>query len=275
MGTKNAVDTWTRRPRFLLLAVCFQVLMTFQTSSSDAQHVLVRLCRQAEHKVELDVVPAAGKGRGAGGENLLFGDVFIDDVPQPLGTGLRCKGQAAFADLLQLLHQLIGEVVGPQRGQRHIDFPRRTEIQQSAGQRLELPVVRGGQRRQRNLVVARVQQHLLGLLQQYLSAAGADRPVTEARLTEPAAPDAAAHDFQIGPVVDNLRRGYNGFSRIDRGVEILHNALSDPLGGAGGRDQSGPACRRADTRGGTATAHRCRRVWLPPAKRPACPSPLS
>ena len=41
----------------------------------------------------------------------------------------------------------------------------------------------------------------------------ADRPVAEARLTEPAAADAAAENFEVRPVVDDLGRRHDGLRR--------------------------------------------------------------
>ena len=120
----------------------------------NGQHVLVGLGGQAQHKVELDVVPPAGEGRGAGGENLLLGDVFIDGVPQALAAGLGGEGQAALADPLDLEHQLPGEIIGPQRRQRQVDALGLAVVQKAVGQGLQMPVVRGREAGEGDLVVA-------------------------------------------------------------------------------------------------------------------------
>ena len=78
----------------------------------DAQYVLVGLRWQAQHEIELDVVPAAGEGLTAGVEDFLLRQILIDHVPQALGTRLGSKGQTAFSHRLQLFHQLPGEIVG-------------------------------------------------------------------------------------------------------------------------------------------------------------------
>ena len=70
----------------------------------DAQHILVGFRGQTQHKVELYVVPASGKGLGAGIQNFVFGQILVDHVPKPLGARLRSKGQTAFPDGLQLFH---------------------------------------------------------------------------------------------------------------------------------------------------------------------------
>ena len=50
------------------------------------------------------------------------GYVFIDGVPQPLGTGFRGEGQTAFTHLVQLFQKFGGEVVHPQGGKGQIDL---------------------------------------------------------------------------------------------------------------------------------------------------------
>ena len=62
----------------------------------DAEHVLVRFCGQTQHEIELDIVPAAGEGIGAGRQNFILGQILVDDVTQALGSRLRGEGQAAF-----------------------------------------------------------------------------------------------------------------------------------------------------------------------------------
>ena len=106
-GTKNAVETCDPQAPLFVGRVGLPGLDDLVDQLRDAQHIRIRLRREAQHEVELDIVPAAGKGGGAGREDLLFGDVFIDDVPQALRPGFRGEGQAALADLLQLLHQRI------------------------------------------------------------------------------------------------------------------------------------------------------------------------
>ena len=72
----------------------------------DADDVLVRLGRQAQHEIELHAVPAAGECRGAGFQNLMLGDIFVDRVTQALRASLGRKGQSALAHLLHAQHQL-------------------------------------------------------------------------------------------------------------------------------------------------------------------------
>ena len=101
-------------PRFRVQAPAVQHLIRHLR---DAEDVLVRLGREAEHVIELDAVPAARKGDGAGVQQVLLGNVLVDAVAQALAPALYGEGQAALAYLLQALHDLHGEVVCPQRGQ--------------------------------------------------------------------------------------------------------------------------------------------------------------
>ena len=71
----------------------------------NTQHILVCLRGQAQHEVELYSAISPGKGRAAGGQQLLLGNIFIDDIPQTLGTRLRSKCQTGLAALGQPLHE--------------------------------------------------------------------------------------------------------------------------------------------------------------------------
>ena len=107
----------------------------------DAEHILVRLRGQAEHEVELHIVPAALKGNGAGIEDLLLRDILIDGVAQALRTGLRRERQAALAHLLQPQHEIAGKIVRAQRRQREIDLARRAVIEHGICQLWQAAVV--------------------------------------------------------------------------------------------------------------------------------------
>ena len=211
----------------------------------DAQHVLVGLRGQAQHEIELHIVPAAGEGRGAGGQNLFLGDVFIDGVPEPLGSGLRREGQAAFPHPLDLQHQVPGEVIRPEGRQRQVDLPRLAVVQQLVRQGLQLLVVRGGEAGQVDLMVAGIFQGIHRLLVQGFRIPGPHRPVAEARLAEAAAADAAPEHLQVGPVVDNLRGGHDGVHGIIGLVQVFDDPLGDPRRGSMKGHDGGEAAVRA------------------------------
>ena len=58
----------------------------------DADDVFIRLGGKAQHVVELDRVPAAGKGDGAGVEEIVLRDVLVDRVAQALAPALDGEG---------------------------------------------------------------------------------------------------------------------------------------------------------------------------------------
>ena len=171
----------------------------------NAQHVLIGLRRQTQHKIELHAAPPPGEGLGAGGEDLFFCQVLVDHVPQPLGPRFRGKGQAALSDGLELFHQLPGEVVCPERGHRQAHVAGGTVRDQLVRQLLQPPIVRGREAGQRQLVEACGLHELCCLAVKDLWALFTHRAAAKARLAEPAATDTATEHLQVGPVVDDFR----------------------------------------------------------------------
>ena len=195
----------------------------------NAQHILVRLRRQAQHEIELHAVPAPGKGLGAGGENLFLCQILIDNIPQPLGSRLRGEGQAGFADGLELFHQLPGEVVRPQGRHGQADMVCLTVGQHFVRQFFQPTVIRCRQAGKGNFVEAGGLHQLYSLIIQHLRAFLPHGTAGKACLTEPAAPDTAPEHLQIGPVVDDLRRGNDHLRGEIGGVQIFHDTLGDHL----------------------------------------------
>ena len=56
-----------------------------------AQNIFIGFGGQPQHEIELHMVPAPRKRSGAGIQNLLLREIFIDYVPQTLRTRLRRK----------------------------------------------------------------------------------------------------------------------------------------------------------------------------------------
>ena len=94
----------------------------------NAEHVLVRLGRKAEHEVELDRAVSARKRAAAGFEQIFLRQILVDGVAQSLRARLGCKREAGLSALLQALHQCHGEVVRAQRRQRKRHVPLGTEV---------------------------------------------------------------------------------------------------------------------------------------------------
>ena len=81
----------------------------------DSLLVLFRLRGQAQHEIQLDLAPAALEGLSGPLQDHLLRQALVDHVPQTLGTGLRREGQAAFAHVLHLSHDIQGKRVDAQR----------------------------------------------------------------------------------------------------------------------------------------------------------------
>ncbi len=72
----------------------------------DLLHILLRLGGKPQHKIELDLIPAACKCLSCAVQNNFLGQSFVDYIPHPLGTCLRCECQAALAYILHLAHDV-------------------------------------------------------------------------------------------------------------------------------------------------------------------------
>ena len=192
----------------------------------NAQNILVSFRGQTQHKVELHIVPAAGKGIGAGAQDLILCQILVDHIPQALSTGFRRKGQTAFAHGLQLFHQLPGEIIRPQGGYRQIHPVLLAVRNHLIGQFLQPPIIRGGQAGKRDLIVSGRFQRLHRLAVQNLRALLANRAVSKTGLAETAATDAATEHLQIRPVMDDLCRRNDHI----RGPVCAVQILNDPLG---------------------------------------------
>ena len=194
------------------------------------QHVLVRFRGQTQHKIQLHGVIAACKRRAAGCQQLLLGHVFIDNIPQALGAGLRRKGQAGLAPLGQPLHKAHGKIIRPQAGERQIHMALPAKLLQIVAQLRELRIIAGAEGRQRHLLVAGVVAGLHAVTHAQLLAAVADGAVHIAGLTESAAPNAAPKQLQRHPILHDLRGGNDGLGGVIGLVHILHDALAHDFG---------------------------------------------
>src|SRR5512136_2889340 len=56
--------------------------------SDNSLDILVRFRGKANHEIETQGLHAAFKNKLRRGENVFLGDLFVDDISQPLGSGL-------------------------------------------------------------------------------------------------------------------------------------------------------------------------------------------
>ncbi len=68
-------------------------------------NILSGLCGQTVHEVKLDSAPSQLKGTFYGIEDILFRNVFIDNITKSLGSGLRCNGKTCLFYRFNDLHQ--------------------------------------------------------------------------------------------------------------------------------------------------------------------------
>ena len=94
----------------------------------NAEHVLVRFRRKAQHEVEFDRAVSARECAAAGFEQIFLREIFVDGVAQSLRARLGRKRKARFSALLQPLHQRHGKIVGAQRRQRQRQVALRAEV---------------------------------------------------------------------------------------------------------------------------------------------------
>ena len=192
---------------------------------SNTVQILRSLSRQADHEIQLDIVPAALECDLARVQHILLADIFVDHITQALGARFAGKGQPTLARFLHALHQFRAEAVRAQRRQRQADMPRLAVVEQALGQSGQITVVARGQRGERDLLIARVFEHGLRLPQQHLLRLGTQWAVGVPRLTEPAAAWTAAEQLDHCAVKHNIGRGHNKGFRIIHGVQILDNAF--------------------------------------------------
>ena len=73
----------------------------------------------SDHEVEFNVHPAAGVNLAGRVQQLLIGDVFVDDPTHSFSGRLRGEGETTGAPILELFHQRHRDGVNAQGGQRY------------------------------------------------------------------------------------------------------------------------------------------------------------
>ena len=185
---------------------------------------------QAQHEIELDRGIAALKGQPAALHDVLFGNIFIDDVAHPLSSGLRREGESAFSHCFNAFQQFFRKVIDAEGGQRYIDVARLGIVEQLAEQRFDLGIVARTQRGERDLFIAGGLAEAFGFRTDGVRFFLTKRAVKKARLTETASADTAAQNLYDGTVVNGTDKRHDEVFRIEYFVEILYNALFDFLG---------------------------------------------
>ena len=136
-----------------------------------------------------------------------------------------------FSDGRHQGRQLGQLVVDAERGERDADAALLEAGVQARHQLVNVGVVAAGQRRQRDLVVARRGVDGFGLLDQLVDRPEAQLVLEADRVAEAAAVRAAAHDLEVDAVVDDFRERHDGLQREIRRAEVRDDRLLDDVAG--------------------------------------------
>ena len=108
---------------FSVSLIFWDLVVTFRdffTKMSDTFHIILGFGRKSEHKIQFHFIPAALKSFSGTFQNHFPGQTFVDHITQSLGTGFRCKCQAALFDILYFLHNIQGERINSKRWKGNI-----------------------------------------------------------------------------------------------------------------------------------------------------------
>ena len=178
-----------------------------------------RLGRQADHRVDLDQVPAPGERDVGRGDHVGVREGLVDDAAQPVGARLGREREAGLAHLRDGVGEAHREGLGAQRRQRDRDAPVGELRRQALHERLDLRVVGRREREQADLAPARLRDELLRHVRDVARVELPHRPVPVARLAEPAALRAAAHDLEAQAVLHDLDGGHHGLLGVVVGLQ--------------------------------------------------------
>ena len=106
-----------------LLGNLIVLLRDLLRQMGDILPVLLRLCRLAEHEIELHLVPSASESLPCTMKNILLRQALVDDIPKPLRSCFRSESQRALADILHLAHHIKRECIDSQGRERDVDLP--------------------------------------------------------------------------------------------------------------------------------------------------------
>jgi hypothetical protein len=170
----------------------------------DAADVFVLLGGQADHEVELHAVPALAEDALGRLEQLLLGDVLVDDVAHPLRPCLGREREARGADLAHLVEEIFFEAVGAERRDAERDALGRELRHDLLDERRDTRRIGRRERGQRDLVLAGFFDGLDHGADDLLGIALADGAIDVARLAKAAAFGAATGDLDRHTIEDGL-----------------------------------------------------------------------
>ncbi len=190
-------------------------------------NILHRFGWQAHHKIELDRCVACCKCDAAGFLNLIPGNIFVDNVPQPLRSRLCRKGKPAFAHLCGLFDKAFREIVHPQRRQRKADMLLRCPFVQLIQKLFKLAVVRCRKAGKAQLIVARICTKIPCGSIQKISIPLTHRAVKKPCLAKAAPAHTATQHLNAGAILDRTNHRHNKISWRRKLVHITNDCFGD------------------------------------------------
>ncbi len=192
--------------------------------------VRLRFGRQADHRVDLDEVPAAGEGDVGRRDHVGIGEGLVDHAPQAVGARFRREREAGLADLRDGVGEPDGEGLRAQRREGDRDTAVRELRGEAFHQRLDLRVVGGREGEEPDLAPPRLRDELRRHLGDVAGIELAHRAIPVAGLAEAASLRAAAHDLQAEAVLDDLDGRHHGLLGVVLGLQDGHPGPLCPLG---------------------------------------------
>ena len=193
----------------------------------DGLEVLVGLGGQADHEIEFDLTPAVFQQLLHMQQHLFLGDALVDDVTQALAARFGGQGTARAAQVGHALHDLVVDGAHAQRRQRKADLFLGAAAQHAVAQGLERGEVARAQRKEGDLVKARLFQAVVQQAGDGVQRPFAHRAVDHARVAETAAARTAAGDLQRQAVVHRAD-GHHLAGGVGHLVEVGHDAARGP-----------------------------------------------
>ena len=195
----------------------------------NAFHVLVGFRGQADHEIELHLLPAVGEQPCRVFEDVLFADALVDDVAQTLGRGFRSHGRPGAADAGHHRKDGIGQRAGAQRRQGHGHLLPAAAVDAAGKKTLQGREIARGQGKKRQLLVAGAGKPVRDEAFEHAQAAFAHGAVDHAGMAEAAAARAAPGDLHGQAVVHGLGEGHDLAGGKRRGVEIGQDGFLHPV----------------------------------------------
>ena len=191
----------------------------------DGFNIFLRFTGQADHEIQLHLLPAVLEQLADMQHQPFFGDALVDDVAQALAARFGRKRSSGTPDARQTAHDVVVDGAHAQGRQGHGNLFRFAAVHRTEEQGFQRREVTRAEGKEGHVVETGVVQAVFEDFFQIRQAAFAGGTVQDARLTETATPGTPAGDFEAEAVVDRTERDHLLFG-IGGPVEIRHDTAS-------------------------------------------------